>query len=151
MLILPWIYQSVNLVQLRSHISVKKSVVVKFVLWIQRSRLSLIFQSLRPGESFGDFLVWPVIITVFVRIFPLLPVLLLCKAVSFKWTPECLHLNLWQLYSVVPPVLVAPHFGKPFRLEVDASGTGVGAVLLQTGEDGLNHSISFFLKKFLKH
>ncbi len=77
---------------------------------------------------------------------------LLCKAVCFKWTPECQSaFEALKTLLCSAPVLVAPQFGKPFLLEVDASGTGVGAVLLQTGEDGLNHPISFFSKKFLKH
>ncbi len=49
------------------------------------------------------------------------------------------------------PVLAAPCFEKTFLLEVDASGSGAGAVLLQMGADGLNHPISFFSKKFHKH
>ncbi len=77
---------------------------------------------------------------------------LLCKAVSFKWTPECQSaFEALKTLLCSAPVLVAPQFGKPFLLEVEASSTGVGAVLLQTGEDGLNHPISFFSKKFLKH
>lgn len=36
-------------------------------------------------------------------------------------------------------------------LEVDASATGAGAVLLQEGTDGLDHPICCFSKKILKH
>ncbi len=49
------------------------------------------------------------------------------------------------------PVLAAPRFEKSFLLAIDASSTGVGAVLLQTDAAGLNHPISFFSKKFHKH
>lgn len=77
---------------------------------------------------------------------------LLRKAVSFKWTSECQSaFEALKTLLCSAPVLVAPQFEKPFLLEVDASGTGIGAVLLQTGEDDLNHPISFFSKKFLKH
>jgi len=59
----------------------------------------------------------------------------LSKGISFKWTPECqfafeaLKTLLWNA-----PVLPAPHFDKAFKLEVDASGTGAGAVLNQTDD-----------------
>ncbi|XDV49410.1 hypothetical protein PO909_018663 [Leuciscus waleckii] len=77
---------------------------------------------------------------------------LLRKAVSFKWTSECQSaFEALKTLLCSSPVLVAPLFEKPFLIEVDASGSGVGAVLLQTGEDFLNHPISFFSKKFLKH
>ncbi|KAL2099579.1 hypothetical protein ACEWY4_003973 [Coilia grayii] len=49
------------------------------------------------------------------------------------------------------PVLAAPNFDLPFKLEVDASATGAGAVLLQEGTDGLDHPVCYFSKKFLKH
>ncbi len=48
-------------------------------------------------------------------------------------------------------MLAAPRFEKSFLLAIDASSTGVGAVLLQTDAAGLNHPISFFSKKFHKH
>ncbi len=49
------------------------------------------------------------------------------------------------------PVLSAPRFDRAFKLEVDASGTGAGAVLIQMDDAGIEHPISFFSKKFLKH
>lgn len=49
------------------------------------------------------------------------------------------------------PVLAAPSFDRPFKLAVDASDTGVGAVLLQEGLDNIDHPVSFFSKKLDRH
>ena len=37
------------------------------------------------------------------------------------------------------PVLYAPNFEKPFKLAVDASDVGAGAVLLQKDDLGVEH------------
>lgn len=49
------------------------------------------------------------------------------------------------------PVLASPNFDVPFKLEVDAIGTGAGAVLLQEDNSGTDHPVCYFSKKFLKH
>jgi len=43
-----------------------------------------------------------------------------------------------------PPVLAHPDLSKPFILETDASGVGIGGVLSQIGEDGKEHPIAFY-------
>ena len=40
---------------------------------------------------------------------------------------------------------------RPFKLSVDASDAGAGAVLLQDGDDGVEHPVSYFSKKFNPH
>ena len=49
------------------------------------------------------------------------------------------------------PVLLAPDFDKCFKLAVDASDVGIGAVLLQEDNNGIDHPVYYFSKKFIKH
>nr|XP_020483649.1 uncharacterized protein LOC109978764 isoform X2 [Labrus bergylta]XP_020516972.1 uncharacterized protein LOC110006084 isoform X2 [Labrus bergylta] len=51
----------------------------------------------------------------------------------------------------VAVVLEAPNFEKPFKLQVDASGVGAGAVLLQEGKGAIDHPVCFFSRKFKRH
>ncbi|KAL6484124.1 hypothetical protein MHYP_G00061690 [Metynnis hypsauchen] len=50
-----------------------------------------------------------------------------------------------------PQTQPTPDFDKPFKLEVDASGTGAGAVLLQEDALGIDHPLCYFSRKFVKH
>ena len=49
------------------------------------------------------------------------------------------------------PVLKAPDFDKAFKLQVNASDIGIGAVLLQEGDQGIDHLVCYFSHKFNKH
>lgn len=80
------------------------------------------------------------------------PLTRLCsRAVPFVWSDEC---N--QVFAAAKsilcsaPVLVAPDFSHLFSLEVDASATGAGAVLLQASGD-VNHPVCYFSAKFKRH
>ncbi|KAL6460928.1 hypothetical protein MHYP_G00308940 [Metynnis hypsauchen] len=77
---------------------------------------------------------------------------LLCKNRPFVWSPACQSAfeSVKALLSS-SPVLATPDFDKPFKLEVDASGTGAGAVLLQEDNLGIDHPLCYFSRKFVKH
>ena len=49
------------------------------------------------------------------------------------------------------PVLLAPDFNKSFKLAVDASDRGCGGVLLQEDDQGIDHPIAYYSKKFNIH
>lgn len=72
--------------------------------------------------------------------------------VPFVWDDECQRAFV-SAKSVLcsAPVLAAPNFSRPFKLEVDASATGAGAVLLQDGEGDVRHPVSYFSAKFKPH
>ena len=57
-----------------------------------------------------------------------------CAKTPFSWTHvhEKAFQTLKQALSSVP-CLALPGFSKPFHIETDASGSGVGAVLVQEG------------------
>jgi hypothetical protein len=59
---------------------------------------------------------------------------LLEKEVKFKWSPQCKEafLTLKKLITTAP-VLAQPDVEKPFDVYCDASGTGIGGVLMQDG------------------
>jgi transposase InsO family protein len=42
------------------------------------------------------------------------------------------------------PILAYPDFGKPFRLETDASLVGISGVLTQLGPSGMHHPIAYY-------
>ena len=50
---------------------------------------------------------------------------------------------------VALPVLALPNSDKPFIVETNASDFAVGAVLLQVGDDNLEHPVAFFSRKML--
>jgi hypothetical protein len=52
----------------------------------------------------------------------------------FKWSPQCKEafLTLKELLTTAP-VLAQPDIEKPFNVYCDASGTGIGGVMMQDG------------------
>ena len=77
---------------------------------------------------------------------------LLSPKVEFVWTAECNHaFESVKALLTHAPVLTAPDFTTPFKLEVDASAVGAGAVLLQEDAGGVDHPVSYFSKKFDTH
>ena len=77
---------------------------------------------------------------------------LLKKKVNFIWSEACneafnnLKAILWSA-----PILKAPDFNKEFRLAVDASDYGAGAVLMQCDEEGIEFPVCYYSKKFNVH
>lgn len=70
----------------------------------------------------------------------------------FEWTDECqTAFDSVKTLLCSAPVLTAPNYSCAFQMDVDASATGGGAVLLQDDENGIEHPVGYFSKKFLKH
>ena len=66
------------------------------------------------------------------------------KSEELELTPEALQaFEDLKKKCMTAPVLVFADFRKPFRLETDASGEGLGAVLLQESDDGHYHPVAF--------
>ena len=77
---------------------------------------------------------------------------LLKKSTKFKWNDKCQD-AFDRLKAILKsaPVLLAPEFDKCFKLAVDASDVGIGAVLLQEDKNGIDHPVRYLSKKFNKH
>ena len=66
------------------------------------------------------------------------------KDVKFCWTDDCQQaFERLRDVLVTAPVLAYPDFSRPFQLETDASGEGLGAVLSQEQEDGTRRPIAY--------
>ncbi|KAG1952330.1 gag-pol fusion protein [Pimephales promelas] len=77
---------------------------------------------------------------------------LLSPSRAFVWSPECQHsFDSVKALLCSTPVLAAPDFALPFKLEVDASAVGAGAVLLQEDKNHVEHPVCYFFRKFNKH
>ncbi|ORD93046.1 POL4 [Enterospora canceri] len=75
------------------------------------------------------------------------------SSVPFHWTPACdqavRHLKAFLLSS---PVVWTPDHSHPFQLQIDASGVGIGAVLLQKDPlSGILHPVAYHSAKLKKH
>ena len=77
---------------------------------------------------------------------------LLGKRVKYVWTDDC-QKSFDKLKTILKsaPVLLAPSFDKEFKLAVDASDVGAGSVLLQEDDNGVDHPVCYFSKKFNQH
>ena len=67
------------------------------------------------------------------------------KGQPFVWTmaaQEAFDTLKWKVTE--EPVLLHPILTRPFKLEVDASGFAIGAVLMQKGDDDRRHPVGFY-------
>lgn len=70
----------------------------------------------------------------------------------FIWSPACqVAFESAKALLCSAPVLAALNFERPFKLEVDASSCGAGAVLLQEDGHGVDHPVCYFSRKFNRH
>lgn len=71
---------------------------------------------------------------------------------TFVWssTSQNVFENVKTLLTSAP-VLAAPQWDRPFKMHVDASKVGAGAVLLQDDDEGVEHPVCFFSRKFLSY
>jgi hypothetical protein len=59
---------------------------------------------------------------------------LLKNQVKFVWSPECEKaFQILKKLQTTAPVLAQPDIEKPFNVYYDASGIGIGCVLMQEG------------------
>ncbi|CAI5669654.1 unnamed protein product [Oreochromis niloticus] len=84
------------------------------------------------------------------------PLTKLCSPkIPFGWSGECQHaFESAKSLLCSAPVLAAPNFSQPFKLEVDASATGAGAVLLQDDTEVTvytDHNPLTFLQHMYNH
>lgn len=77
---------------------------------------------------------------------------LLKSNVKYSWTPTCQSaFEKVKSFLTSSPVLAAPQLNRPFKLQVDASQVGAGAVLLQEDELGIDRPVCFFSRKFASY
>ncbi|GBC39113.2 retroviral-like aspartic protease 1 [Rhizophagus irregularis DAOM 181602=DAOM 197198] len=70
--------------------------------------------------------------------------LLLKKETPFHWTEkQQTAFDYLKERLAKSPILTYPDFEQPFIIHTDASGTGLGAVLLQIREDGKEHVVAY--------
>ena len=66
------------------------------------------------------------------------------KKAAIKWDSKCQQaFDDLKTLCTKAPILAYANFTKPFKLHTDACGTGWGAVLYQTQEDGTEAVIAF--------
>ena len=66
------------------------------------------------------------------------------KDAAFNWNEPCQQaFDHLKMHLTTAPVLAYPDFSINFKLETDASGAGLGAVLSQTQKDGSTRPIAF--------
>ena len=71
---------------------------------------------------------------------------LLANYVKYVWSKETENgFKKIKVILISEPVLIAPDFQKQFKLAIDASDIGCGEVLMQVGEDGIDHPSYFIL------
>ena len=77
---------------------------------------------------------------------------LLQKGRKFQWSSECQQAfeDIKAMLSF-EPVLKSPNFTKPFVLYTDASGVGVGGVLMQKDSRDIERPVAYFSRKLNKH
>ncbi len=69
---------------------------------------------------------------------------------EFVWSTDCqLSFEAAKDLLCQAPVLSVPDFERSFKLQVDASDNGAGAVLLQEDQACVEHPVSYFSRKFI--
>lgn len=77
---------------------------------------------------------------------------LLKAKVKYTWSSRCQEVfESVKALLCSAPVLAAPRLDQPFKLHIDASNVGAGAVLLQENVEGVDCPVSYFSRKFNKH
>ena len=73
------------------------------------------------------------------------------KTVPFVWTNECEEaFEKLKECLLSPPILVYPNFEKKFKLTTDASNIGLGVILSQEDDEGVDRVIAYASKKLTR-